>query len=287
MWAVLAPLTACTTPDPFEAADEGSSSWPPRTSGSTTSSSADASTDDSSSSADATSSDSPSTSSGALPLTTGIPSTDDTTGGNTTSTGTTISTSGDADTSASGVESSGTSGDEAADTGLDPDDTTAGASTGPETDGTGGPEINLIPSGDFEGDSAGWSGFGGSLFSLSTAAAHGGLQSGYSTGRTSNWNGPAFDLLGVATGGELYHAEAWVLLDGTPTATVNITLASTCQGEGATYTNIAVEDVSDSAWTHIVGTFTFPSCALTEATFYIEGPAIGVSYYVDDVVVRP
>lgn len=147
------------------------------------------------------------------------------------------------------------------------------------------PPVNVLTNSDFEIDASGWFGWGAITVSATADRAHGGLQSGVATGRTSSWQGPATSLLGLVTPGTVYQAHAWVSIGGAEAATTSLTVASTCEGADQTYTQLGSVVASEAEWTQVGGTLNVPNCNLTGITLYVEGPAAEVDVYLDDVSV--
>ncbi|HEX3478559.1 MAG TPA: endo-1,4-beta-xylanase [Kofleriaceae bacterium] len=148
------------------------------------------------------------------------------------------------------------------------------------------PRHNLIANPDFEsGTTSPWFGFGSPVVTATTAQAHGGHWSALTTNRTATFMGPGYDIHTVASPG-LYSASAWVRLDGAPASQIFMTAKITCTGAADQFVRIGTADATDSAWTHLTGTLTVPSCPLSGLTVYFEGPAAGVNEYIDDVVLQ-
>lgn len=145
---------------------------------------------------------------------------------------------------------------------------------------------NLLSDGNFESSLGGWFTWSGTL-ATSTAVAHTGSRSAALTGRTGN--GPiARSLLGVVSAGKSYRVSAWTRIGGAASANVNLTRKLQCQGEDASYSWLANPvAVTDSGWVKLEGTLAVPSCTLTDALIYAEGPGAGIDLYLDDVVVAP
>lgn len=141
---------------------------------------------------------------------------------------------------------------------------------------------NLIPDGTFESSVGGWFSWDGVL-STTTALAHGGSRSLVSTGRTGN--GPvARSLMGVVEPGKTYEVSFWVSIGNAASADVNLTRKFSCQGEADSYSwVVSPTAVTTGGWVQLTGTLAVPSCTLTDALIYAEGPGAGVDLYVDDV----
>jgi hypothetical protein len=147
--------------------------------------------------------------------------------------------------------------------------------------------VNLITNSDFESGTADWTAaFGGSL-APSTAQAHGGSQSALVTGRTSGtYQGAHFDLTNIVQLGATYSFSAFARLGGAASDTLKLTARIRCEGQTEKYEPIDTALGSDSAWTELTGELTLPhpfECSLRDILLYVEGPAINVNIYVDDV----
>jgi len=141
---------------------------------------------------------------------------------------------------------------------------------------------NLIPDGTFESSVGGWFSWNGVL-STTTALAHGGSRSLVSTGRTGN--GPvARSLMGIVQPGKTYQVSFWVSIGNAAGASVNLTRKFSCQGLADSYSWVVNPTaVTSGGWVQLSGSFTVPSCTLTDALIYAEGPGAGIDLYVDDV----
>jgi endo-1,4-beta-xylanase len=149
----------------------------------------------------------------------------------------------------------------------------------------------LITNPGFEGDSTtGWTAFSGGTAAISAENiyANSGTYSGFVTGRTAPWNGIATDLIATGSANTTYHVEASVRIAGAASDTVKLTFAFNCNNAGATYLDGASGTATNTGWVDLSGDVTLPACAttVTQLVFYVQGPAIDVEIYVDDVSVR-
>jgi hypothetical protein len=188
------------------------------------------------------------------------------------------------------------------------DGSKADASDGASAEGEAGmTATNLIQNPGFELGTSPWYTFtsstGTALLQVSSQYAHSGMYSGWVSDRTATFQGTAQDLTQSATQGQTYAASAWVLVEnpgdagtgdaGTDAGPIldqpaSITVAATCLTDGAsniTYLQAGAAAANSSSWTKVSGTFTVPVCTLTDLQFYVEGPAVGIDLYVDDVSV--
>lgn len=146
------------------------------------------------------------------------------------------------------------------------------------------PSDNLLQNGDFESGSSGWFGFGPAVVSATSARANSGTQSGLAANRLANWQGIATNLLGIIEPGASYDASAFVSVSSASDV-VNLTLQLACDGQPASFTQVASGTANATGWLELTGSFSVPATcgAVTTATFYAEGPPAGVDIYLDDV----
>jgi endo-1,4-beta-xylanase len=138
---------------------------------------------------------------------------------------------------------------------------------------------NVISNSDFESSAAGWAAFGGTL-SVSATFAHGGLQSGVSTGRTAAWNGPSYAM---PIWPARYAVSAWVLQDGTSTETLALTSKLTCNNT-TNYADVVTVSAAPNTWVELAGTLVVPA-GCTDALIYVqqESGTDLPNIYIDDV----
>ncbi len=146
---------------------------------------------------------------------------------------------------------------------------------------------NLVANGEFEANTNGWFGWGGTI-TQSSERAHGGAQSLRVANRSEGAGTAAYDLTSVVTAGTTYQTRFFVTIGGAASAPVNITRKVSCAGQDDSYAWVSNSSaVLDGAWTELSGALTVPDCELTNVLIYVEGPPAGVDLYVDDVVVSP
>jgi len=151
--------------------------------------------------------------------------------------------------------------------------------------------VNLILNSDFEQPlGTDWSSFAGAWagsIARSTVAPHAGLNSVLASNRSQTYAGPAQDLLGKLIAGETYDISAWVKLASPSARAFDITIKQT-DAAGTQYFSVDNSGSEDtSVWTKMFGQFTYqPTGTVTTLTLYINGPDIGVNFYVDDVVIN-
>lgn len=143
---------------------------------------------------------------------------------------------------------------------------------------------NVVSNPDFEAGTAGWIAWAGTL--SASNVAHSGTGSVVVTNRTDTWQGPLHDLLPEITPGATYEMGGFVRLGGAASATVNLTVKSTCDGSSS-FSNVGSVTANDAGFVEVGGSYLVPACAnLTELVMYFEGPAAGVDIYADDVSVQ-
>lgn len=94
-----------------------------------------------------------------------------------------------------------------------------------------------------------------------------------------------YNITESITVGTTYTVSAFVLVNGTETATVRLSGKYACTGESDEYPWIHnKEDVAPDVWTELSGDLPIPEgCDLTDALIYFEGTAAGTDVLVDDV----
>ncbi|HZM77451.1 MAG TPA: carbohydrate binding domain-containing protein [Candidatus Limnocylindrales bacterium] len=104
---------------------------------------------------------------------------------------------------------------------------------------------------DFEdGTTQGWFGRGAAALSVSTEAAHAGVNGLRTTGRTATWNGPGRNVLSTVQKAATYAIEAHVrLVAGQAATAVHMTMQRTPDGGSTVFERVASSTVTDAAWT--------------------------------------
>jgi endo-1,4-beta-xylanase len=142
-----------------------------------------------------------------------------------------------------------------------------------------------VLSSDFEdGTTQGWFGRGSAQVGVSGEQAHSGEASLLTTARADTWQGPGRDLRDVLQPGVTYEIEAYVRLDGAPSADLHMTVQRTPAGGSTAWERVASDvRATDDGWTRVAGTYTFTSADNDELQLYVESPNATVSFYLDDV----
>jgi hypothetical protein len=136
-----------------------------------------------------------------------------------------------------------------------------------------------------EGTNDSWGTWAGSLVS-SDATAHSGSYSGYVSERTNSWQGPVRDLIYTLKDGHTYQVSIWVKLDNADNAYARMTVQQT-DGSGTHYHVINEATIYNDKWVKVSGAFTPEITGYLEAlSLYVEGPAEGVNFYVDDLEIK-
>jgi hypothetical protein len=145
-------------------------------------------------------------------------------------------------------------------------------------------DTNLLVNSDFENGTEGWAERSGKIESVTTVF-HGGTKSVKVTGRTETWQGIKQSLLGKATNGQTYKISAWVRLENADSDTVTISIEQT-DDSGTNYKNVASGQANKTGWVQLSGEFKLEAAGeLKTLDVYLEGPAAGIEFYVDDAAV--
>ena len=182
----------------------------------------------------------------------------------------------------SNAGSSGSSGSSG--TGNLPD---AGPGDDPDAGPTGPQNLILDPG--FEQGAPRWISVGNVVMSLSTDNPHAGNSCLLVSGRDDFvYEGPGYDLFGSIDLGATYTATVWVRLNS-DAQVANLMFKHRCDGETDTdpvvyYAISAVRSDEDDGlgWYELTGSFTTRNCAPLAVALYIDGPAIGEEFYIDD-----
>jgi hypothetical protein len=144
---------------------------------------------------------------------------------------------------------------------------------------------NVATNPGFESGTTGWQALGTATLGTSTSVKHSGVRGGSLSNRTQNWHGLLQPLLNKVLSGRTYQVEAWARVSSS-SAPVKLTVKQTCAGGAASYVQIDTDTANNAGWKQLTGSFTVPSCTLSEISVYVEGPNSGVTLYADDLVVR-
>jgi len=153
--------------------------------------------------------------------------------------------------------------------------------------GTGADEevVSVLPGGGFEdGTAYSWFTWDGTLNVVANPVFEGAYALELSD---RSGNGPAAtNIASFVTPGATYTASFAVTIAGAAEAPVNITLATQCAGEGASYAWVANSGaVIEGEWSVLSGDFDVPNCELEQLMIFAEGPAGGIDLYLDSVTI--
>jgi len=143
-------------------------------------------------------------------------------------------------------------------------------------------DTNVVTNGGFESGMDGWSERGCSISAV-TEPVHGGSGGAKVYDRTEAWQGIKQSMLGKMQDGQTYQVSAWVKLESADSDTVIVSVER-ADDVGTKYINVGKAVATSSDWAQISGEFTLDvEGTLTTLDVYFEGPAAGVSFFVDDV----
>jgi endo-1,4-beta-xylanase len=118
-----------------------------------------------------------------------------------------------------------------------------------------------------------------------TTPVHSGAKSIKASGRTETWQGIKQSLLGKVTNGTTYKISAWVRLENSDADNIIVSIEQN-DANGTQYKNVANATANKTGWVELSGEFKLDAAGtLNTLDVYFEGPAIGVNFFVDDVVV--
>ena len=166
------------------------------------------------------------------------------------------------------------------------------SSTPPRHTNDGTPPGNVLVNGDFEGGSLdpSWYEFGPVTLGLSATETHSATSrhSVLISDRTAGtWNGMRQDIMGKIKPGIEYQLTAWTKLANSASEQVKMTVFQE-DGAGENFIVVSLVTASNADWTEMNGNFTLTvTGALLNLTIYVEGPPIGVDFYLDDAVLEP
>jgi len=144
-------------------------------------------------------------------------------------------------------------------------------------------DANVLLNPGFEDGTAEWAARS-CTFSTVTSPVHSGSRSGRATNRTDTWQGIQQNMLDKMVIGGTYRISGWVRISSS-SDTVKVSIQKTVNGV-TTYANVDTATANNSEWVEVSGYYTLTaSGTLTDLWVYFEGPASGVTLYVDDAVV--
>ncbi len=144
---------------------------------------------------------------------------------------------------------------------------------------------NFLVNGDFEkGSTESWSGAGTASIGINTAEKHGGIYSGYISGRTDNWHGAWLNSLHTKlVSGKTYRFSLWVKPAGISDLKVQLTTKQTNSGADV-YGPLLQERVCAAGqWSELSGGFKYVNNNTSALSIYVYcNNDKTSSYYVDD-----
>lgn len=143
---------------------------------------------------------------------------------------------------------------------------------------------NLLVNPGFESGIDGWMANGSDNI-LPGAASHTGTNCVMATNRTAAYTGVQQSLMGKVQIGRTYFVSAWVATDRPTNDVVKLTFQRK-ETAATNYVNVATGIASSAGWTWLSGYYTPQTTGtVTALNFYVEGPASGVTLFVDDAYV--
>lgn len=151
---------------------------------------------------------------------------------------------------------------------------------------------NLVANANFEAGADGWQALGGEIETTKSRRIRGanyikGERILKSSARTETYQGPGYDLTALVSANQTYDVSALVGIKGKRKDDARISVQLQCEGEDIHYITVASARAKSRRWKRLAGQFTTPDCDLETAIVYVEGPAAGVTLFVDNFSVRP
>ena len=145
-------------------------------------------------------------------------------------------------------------------------------------------DTNLLKNPGFENGTDDWMDRSCQIEAVTTPV-HSGSKSVKVSGRTETWQGIKQSLLGKMTNGKTYKISAWVRLDNSEADNVIVSIEQE-DNSGTKYKNVAKAAANNTGWVELSGEFKLDAAGtLKTLDVYFEGPAAGINFFVDDVVV--
>jgi hypothetical protein len=165
-----------------------------------------------------------------------------------------------------------------------PDAGRAGSSAGTAGSGPVAP-TNLIANPGFEEIPARWIAVGGCSLALSSDSPHQGNSCLLTSNRAENWQGPGYDLTFSLQPNATYRATIWArVADGSQP--MQLTYKHHCEAETEdTFTPFSLSTRVSTDWTELSAFFVAADCKAVQSLIYVEGPAAGAEFYIDDTSV--
>ncbi len=134
----------------------------------------------------------------------------------------------------------------------------------------------------------GWVAYGASYpINATTEAAHGGSQSALISGRTATYMGVAQNILDKLQAGRGHDLRVWVRTRQDVSATYSLGI-KLVDASGTKYLSLDSRTVAPGKWVKLGGYYRHsPTGTATLAQLYVNGPAVGVEFFVDDASLEP
>jgi hypothetical protein len=159
-----------------------------------------------------------------------------------------------------------------------------GGSAGAAGSGEPATPTNLIVNPGFEETPSRWAAVGGCSLGLSSESPHTGSSCLLISNRAETWQGPGYDLTAVLTRNATYRATIWARVSA-ESQTMQLTYKHRCEDQtDDTYAPFGSARVSTD-WTELSASFVVTDCKATQSLIYVEGPAAGADFYIDDTSV--
>lgn len=149
---------------------------------------------------------------------------------------------------------------------------------------------NMLDNPGFEApaDTSGWVAYGGTFpVSATNEAAHGGSQSALISGRTATYMGIAKNILDKLQPSRGHDLRVWVRTRQNVSATYSLGV-KLVDGAGTKYISLDGRTVAPGKWVKLGGYYRHsPTGTATLAQLYVNGPAAGLEFFVDDARLEP
>ena len=145
---------------------------------------------------------------------------------------------------------------------------------------------NLVVNPGFEDGLDGWTSWGGVLGQVEDPR-HSGAHAAQVSERTETWHGPVQSLLGSLVDGTTYRVSAWVRVGGDAPQPAQLMFLRT-DDRGDVYSLAAGSTAYPDRWVQLSDIFKYDedNGAVSRLDLFLQGPAAGVAFFVDDVAVE-
>src|SRR5690554_2492844 len=143
-----------------------------------------------------------------------------------------------------------------------------------------------VVSGFEDGEPGYWKPRGDAVIQVSGDEAYSGNYSLFTTGRTSDWNGPCIDLQDMVTEEQKYQISVWAKLPEGSSGSLIITIEKNDGSETSWDRVVGPVTASSDEWVQLEGEYTIRS-GYEVFTLYVESPDASLDYYIDDIIIAP